>query len=294
MQISKGEYHGTLTRYCVSGWNIQHIDFHRGTSSCFRDAPRDRHGVLLPLTVSRHNKLLGRPVQNSTLGLYAPGSEHADVTREGSRHVVIVPAADLTDEISALREFLPATGAQSISVPEAVLDQFRGLIEDIHASVEQDEQLLGKPAVIRSLSDALQNALSGIAECALSKRVRGRPEHPRPALVRELQETLAAANGAPIFATELCRSLNISFPTLRRMFLDWYGVPPARYLLMRRYYLARERIRSGQYESVSEAAQSCGFWNPSRFAASYRALFRELPSATLSCAPQRNTRRPAR
>lgn len=282
MQISRGIFAGSLTRYCVGGWNIQRIEFASGTSACFGDSPRDRFALLLPLTFTRYDKLLGRPVGTSSVAVYAPGSEHGDVTSAGTQQVVLVPPTGLLEELPELREMLPRSGSQHRIINESKLANLRRLIEDFHEAVSMNAALLESGEVGRTFQDAMVAAFRIAAADNQNPKSRGRPEHSRPTRLRELREAVTEANGEPMYASELCRTLKVSFPTLRRIFLDWYGIPPARYLLLRRYYLARERLSSGACRSVGEAAQSCGFWNPSRFASSYKSLFRELPSATLA------------
>jgi transcriptional regulator GlxA family with amidase domain len=84
----------------------------------------------------------------------------------------------------------------------------------------------------------------------------------------------------PIYATELAQDVGISQPTLQRLFIEWFGMPPARYLQIKRLYLARKRLRQEPTSSVTEVATSLGFWDLSRFAKGYKEAFGELPSET--------------
>ena len=58
---------------------------------------------------------------------------------------------------------------------------------------------------------------------------------------------------------------------------------PKHYLLLRRMHLARRALREGSPDagSVTEIATRFWFWQLSRFAVEYQALFGETPSATL-------------
>ncbi|HEX4892594.1 MAG TPA: helix-turn-helix domain-containing protein, partial [Hyphomicrobiaceae bacterium] len=115
---------------------------------------------------------------------------------------------------------------------------------------------------------------------------RGRPRLSRPAMIRRTWEILHERQDDPIYATELAAEVGISQPTLQRLFLEWFGMPPARYLQIKRYYLARRRLRDGTMNSVTEVATSLGFWDLSRFSKSYKTAFGELPSQTLRRARQ--------
>jgi AraC-like DNA-binding protein len=62
---------------------------------------------------------------------------------------------------------------------------------------------------------------------------------------------------------------------------------PKRYLLLRRMHLARQALRAGGHSAatVTETAMRYGFWHLGRFAGEYRALFGEMPSASLHRPP---------
>lgn len=282
MQISRGPFEATLSHYCLADWDVQTVDFAQGTSTCSGDAPSDRYSLLLPLAFQATNSLLGRRVTRSSAALYAPRSEHADVSAAGTRLVVLTAPLRLIEDMPELRGLLPRTGSVHGNLPDQVIDWVRGLLADLDAWGTKNASLLGSSQVARSAQDAFALAFLELARSVQVTSQRGRPEYARPALLRELRDVVAASEGEPIYASELCKKLNISFPTLRRIFLERHGVPPARFLLLQRYHCARQRLRSGSYHSVAEVAQSCGFWNASRFTANYKSLFHELPSQTLA------------
>ncbi|MGA7264023.1 MAG: helix-turn-helix transcriptional regulator [Stellaceae bacterium] len=82
---------------------------------------------------------------------------------------------------------------------------------------------------------------------------------------------------------EICAALGVSERTLRSVCAEHLGVSPTSYLRLRRMSLVYRALWRGDPDaaSVSEVARRYGFRNLGRFAASYRALFGELPSATL-------------
>jgi AraC-like DNA-binding protein len=104
---------------------------------------------------------------------------------------------------------------------------------------------------------------------------------------RELMAGFAAAmrtrgEGKPS-VPEIARSLGVSERTLRACCKAHLNMGPSRYLLARRMQLARRALRHADPSetTVARVAKRYGFVELGRFAASYRALFGELPSATL-------------
>lgn len=83
--------------------------------------------------------------------------------------------------------------------------------------------------------------------------------------------------------TEICAELGISERLLRACCKEDLRMGPNRYVRLQRMQQAHRALRSGTpgTASVSEVARRYGFRDPGRFATNYRALYGELPSATL-------------
>jgi AraC family ethanolamine operon transcriptional activator len=75
----------------------------------------------------------------------------------------------------------------------------------------------------------------------------------------------------------------VSERTLEYAFREQVGMPPARYLRLRRLNGARRELRAAApgTERVRDVAMRWGFWQLGRFAVEYRRLFAERPSDTL-------------
>ena len=82
---------------------------------------------------------------------------------------------------------------------------------------------------------------------------------------------------------EICSALGVSARTLRLGCEEALGMGPAEYARRGRMQLVHHTLCRGGPDaaSVVEVARRHGFRGPGRFAASYRTLFGELPSATL-------------
>jgi AraC-like DNA-binding protein len=82
---------------------------------------------------------------------------------------------------------------------------------------------------------------------------------------------------------EICAALGVSDRVLRRCCEEQLGMSPISYLRLHRMQQVHRALWNGNRDtvSVSEITRRYGFRDPGRFAAGYRALYGELPAATL-------------
>ena len=80
---------------------------------------------------------------------------------------------------------------------------------------------------------------------------------------------------------ESCRESACSISTLERAFRDHFGASPKQYLTVSRLNGVRHSL-SGPAEArrIGDIASAWGFWHMSKFAADYKRMFGEPPSAT--------------
>lgn len=282
VQISRGAFQAELGRAFIRDWGLQYIAFQKGSSSCAGDGPSDRHAILLPEIFSGNCRLLGSEVDQSKIAMYAPGSEHADVTHAGSRLAVLtLPQTDPFLDANENGLWSKTSGSQLMSIAPPAVDGLRNLIGRIRRATAATDGLLEKSQTQRCLADTLTRAVLDLSDHAPRREAaRGRPRIPRSAIVRRTRELMNERTDEPIYATELAKEVGISQPTLQRLFIEWFGMPPARYLQIKRYYLARRKLRQEVTSSVTEVATSLGFWDLSRFSKGYKEAFGELPSQT--------------
>ena len=97
----------------------------------------------------------------------------------------------------------------------------------------------------------------------------------------KFEDALALYPGS-LDMSELCVALSIPERSLRGCCAEFLGMSPTRYHLLRRLNLARAGLQRSEFErqGVADVARRCGFAELGRFAAAYRAVFGELPSAT--------------
>lgn len=141
-------------------------------------------------------------------------------------------------------------------------------------------ELLDKPAaramLVRSLSEAMLQSLAlpetstalprgAAAQQRIVSRARG--------FVREHPDE-------PISVPQLCAVTGVSRRALQYAFDHVLHVSPVTYVRAVRLNHVRAALVAGSTESIGDLAARWGFWHLSRFAAEYRELFGELPSAT--------------
>ncbi len=82
---------------------------------------------------------------------------------------------------------------------------------------------------------------------------------------------------------DLVQMTCVSERALRRGFRRYFGLPPRRYLQLRRLHQAHRLLRDGHPAeiTVTEVAAQLGMWDFGRFAHRYHRLFGERPSDTL-------------
>jgi AraC-like DNA-binding protein len=147
---------------------------------------------------------------------------------------------------------LAGVGSRSLSNVDAA----HGLEQQIiHAVVEC---LSGRPAAVETQAGIRQRSI-----------------------LVSLEDLLQAEPLASL--AEVCARLEVSHRFLRKCCEKSLGMPPVRYHRLRRLQLAHRALRneSRHAASISAVARQFGFRELGRFAASYRALYGELPSGTL-------------
>lgn len=120
------------------------------------------------------------------------------------------------------------------------------------------------------------------------------PQEPVPAshagathLERRARQLVMSRLDDPPSVAELCSALGVSRRTLQSCFQTTWGMGPLSWLNTMRLNAVRRHLKGAR--SVTDAATELGFWHFGHFSRDYKALFGELPSATLA----KNQKRPA-
>jgi len=106
----------------------------------------------------------------------------------------------------------------------------------------------------------------------------------RASILRKFEEVVQHHLSSELPIPDLCASIGISQRTLENLCNHYYGMPPRRYLATRRLNAVRDHLlhTAAEGESVAAIAARFGFRHPGRFSQTYRGLFGELPSKTLT------------
>lgn len=172
---------------------------------------------------------------------------------------------------------VPATWAAAAPPPDAAADLSRRLADLLDRGVA-DPSLLGTPDGDRLEQECVRSLVA-----ALFPVLDPRPDLPLPArslVARRAEEYMRADLAAPVGTVDLCRALGVSDRTLRLAFRERFGLGPMAYFKYLRLNAVRSRLRADPAAGVADAARAYGLHHLGNFAADYRRLFGELPSAT--------------
>jgi len=121
----------------------------------------------------------------------------------------------------------------------------------------------------------IQTLASGIVEDTPE------PAGIRARAARTAREFIDACADAQPTIPEVCRSAGVSLRTLNYAFRELYDMTAKEYLqAIRLNGVRRDLRRASQETSISDVANTWGFWHMGQFAADYRRHFGELPSGT--------------
>ena len=117
-----------------------------------------------------------------------------------------------------------------------------------------------------------------------ARRPAGRPGSGHVRIVARAQAAIAANLAEPITIDALAAAACTTCRTLHRVFVQLLGESPRDHVLRLRLHRIRADLEAAADDActVADVANRWGIGELGRFAARYRALFGELPSATLA------------
>nr|WP_315463707.1 helix-turn-helix domain-containing protein [uncultured Rhodoferax sp.] len=197
---------------------------------------------------------------------------------------VSVPLADLEMLRTTMDEPEPALGLRPArhgvleagSASAAAL----GVMLDHALAAAAPAGATAHPHAARMLELALADAVLQCQGPAV-KAHGGRGAFNKQRIVAAARAYMEQHPDAVLAVPDLCKAIGASRRALQYAFEEVLQVSPVTYLRLMRLNRARADLLQPHAGSVGDVAARWGFWHLSRFAAEYKALFGELPSATL-------------
>jgi AraC-like DNA-binding protein len=183
-------------------------------------------------------------------------------------------------------EFDTERGTRFIRPNPNLMERLLKLHEMIGSLAWTMPELLELPEVARSLEHQLIRALVRCLTNGSVSIINGGTRRSK-VIVARFEEFLEANPNTPLYLTEVCAAVGAAERTLRAACQEHLGMGPIRYLTLRRMHLVNHALAraASSTATVTHVATDHGFWELGRFAAAYRELFGEPPSATLQRPP---------
>lgn len=185
-------------------------------------------------------------------------------------------------------DLAPPRATLAVVPPAAAMARLQRLHADIAKLAEQAPHILAHPEAARGAEQALVEAMViCLAEASSDQDRMAQQNH--ALVMRRFRAVLQDSPDQALYIPELCAAIGVSARSLRACCHEHLGMGPRKYLALRRLHLVRRALRDSTppQASVTDVAMRFGFWELGRFAAKYRSLFGEMPSATLVHPPSR-------
>ncbi|PQO25669.1 hypothetical protein C5Y96_22880 [Blastopirellula marina] len=178
----------------------------------------------------------------------------------------------------------------SVELEDQTVAKIRWLLTQLHDSIQCNPEILKKSAARSAIKDDLLNVCRNVTSAnQLPASTTGRPPLSRDKVIRALRDLMATHSHECLTIEDFTQSLDISERSLRNVFLEYYGMPPRKYLMIQRLNQVRNVLKAADPEetTVTAVAAHFGFWHFGRFAGAYHKVFQESPSTTLyrGCQP---------
>ena len=277
---SRGQFRARLTQIRLDGWRLAAIEEEQPRIA-FVAVPADMVLVSFPIGGGPSPVWAGMEIRNGEMITLGPGQRlHASTL--GSSHWGALQAPD--QQLIDYGRVLSGVGFVVPPVarwrpPRAAVRQLR----DLHrAATRMAEARVGALTDLQAVYGLEQQLLGALIEC-LSERAEQETATDRRHrdILARFEDLLVAEPSLPL--VNICAGLGVSDRSLRECCKKHLGAGPGRYRYLRAMQHVHRALRTGNSStaSVSGVAAQYGFRGPGRFAARYRALYGELPSATL-------------
>ena len=286
-QLSPGHFQGLVTDIWFKGLQIFREQTNRAVAQS--GSSWDNAYVLgIPVTMDAPG-LFSRQLLTRDSMLTFHSDQEFSLTAPADFDVVAVAIPEETllaalqpDTCREIEQLFPRSPAVMVADLER-LNELRNCLLSIFDPVRFEPELLRYPQIQRAMSSAIVGHIAEVLTSATQAPVPSRSFKGRSQVVRQAIEYTMANPGEPVTVADLCTQLNISRRMLNYCFQDTLGTNPVTYLRSLRLNGVRRDLRQAlpPEQQIRDIAYKWGFWHLPRFAAEYKALFGELPSATV-------------
>lgn len=288
-QLSAGAYRGEVLHCGLPGANVfiescNRSVYQRGS------APEGAAALALPLDAEGAGWHAGHVFDVDTMIVLGNRHELDFRTPASLSIAACVVAIDDLMRYAGVFEAEMALGAAllqgAVVLPALVAGQLRDALRSMTRVLSGDPRTaLGHgnaaAAFRHGIVAAFTSALAGLDP---SRQGVPRSAASRARTVARAVEYMKTHAGQPIGLADVCQAAGVQARVLGYCFHEVFGISPMAYLRSLRLHQVRREIRERPDESLGDIAARWGLWHLSRFAAEYRDLFGELPSATARAA----------
>jgi AraC-like DNA-binding protein len=209
---------------------------------------------------------------------------HQRTSGAGRQHIISIDPEFFARSSEALAgsEIIRPTVGRVLHPLRTASIELRRLCAKACRLAETKSETLSHREVVRAIENDITYTL---IKCLLTNVVRGdtASRRRRKDVMNRFEDVLAARFDRQLPIPELCADLGVAESSFRMCCFDDLGMSPSRYMRLRRLNLAHEALQHANPETinVSQIARRYGFTELGRFAAIYREIFEELPSASL-------------
>ncbi len=286
-QLGAGKFETSFDLYASSSLRLSEQYSNREMS--ISGIPPDGHvALVLPLNRGDKGVFQGCEFGANDVGLMIDGSEYFFRSPQNLRMIVVtIPVSRFGQALCAaahgkeLHQVVAETSV--ITLDNATIVSLTSAIRRVLEIAQSTSQPARLAVCLHEIEEhvitTLSLAMAGTREFA--QGVRGRRNHLR--YLERVRDYIKAHPDSPLGMETLSSVAGASTRSVEMAFREILGVTPVQYIRVSRLNTAKKRLllADSTATSVTAIAQTLGFSHMSRFAQDYRALFGELPSATL-------------
>jgi AraC family ethanolamine operon transcriptional activator len=285
-QLSAGRFEGSL----VDVWFNDIQIFRETTNQSLIQTGSCWSGSLtfgVPLSMEGTGTFCDQPLPQGAIMSFDGDSEFTlrtpkklDIVGIAIRQTQLNNFINSTDDGIALGH---ASHLPTVLVESPHFGELRCFLRTLYDVLDTDPMLLGHAQVQRTLSSALLGHLLASTQSATHGPTAPPAYQSRKAIVERARDYTLSHVDELVTVAELVEVIGVSRRTLQYCFQEVLNTNPVQYLRGIRLNGARRELRHSNPHSthVQNVAARWGFWHLSHFSTDYRAMFGELPSATL-------------